>query len=307
MPQCPLLVGSESDTHLRVVAERLRNRNIKPIIFDADFLPEAGYSLSPNKLTIGGEVIGMESRGWLRRVAPNRWTTGDLVGSVADISFRTRIRLVATIARHGCRQWLTNIDTLQAAEDRIRQLAVASQIGIATPPTIVSTDPHEILRALGDYIVLKPLATGAFVSAEGQPQVVHTTQLTSDILSSGDFGEAPFIAQKKIKVRRHLRVVTAGTTVKTAALEAQDWPLDWRIAEEAHTSWIPHKAPEVEAQAVKLAAKLSVGFSSQDWLIPLSGPPLFIDLNPAGQWMFLPESVADYITNHIVDFLANKL
>lgn len=306
MTLCPLLVGSESDTHLHIVAERLQKRNIEPIIFDANSLTTNGYSLSPDKLMIDGKTIGMENRGWLRRVAPSRWTTGDLVGSVADISLRTRVRLVATIVRHGNRRWLTDIDALQAAEDRIRQLAVAFRIGIATPPTIVTSDPLKICHALGDDVILKPLATGAFVNAEGQPQTVHTTLFTSDILASGDFEDAPFIAQKKIEVRRHLRVVTAGTTVRTAALEADDWPLDWRATEEAHSSWVPHKSPEIEAQAVRLAAKLDVGFSSQDWLIPAEGPPLFIDLNPAGQWMFLPESVADPITNHIVNFLSDN-
>ena len=306
MPQCPLLIGSESDTHLRIVAERLRSRNIKPVIFDADSLSEVGYSLSPNKLMIGGKAISMESRGWLRRVAPSRWTTGDLVGSVSDISLRTRVRLVAAIVRHGSRKWLTNIDALQSAEDRIYQLVAACRIGIATPPTIVSADPEIIRHELGEDAVLKPLATGAFINAEGQPQTVHTSRLTPHILASGDFGAAPFIAQKRIKVIRHLRVVTAGTTVRTAALEADGLPLDWRAAEEAHSSWVPYKSPEIETKAMHLAAELNVGFSSQDWLVPTEGPPLFIDLNPAGQWMFLPESVAEPVTNHIIKFLTNE-
>ena len=133
-----------------------------------------------------------------------------------------------------------------------------------------------------------------------------TTRLTTDLLVSGDFGAAPFVAQKRIKVRQHLRVVTAGTVVTTAALEADRWPLDWRVADDAHDSWRRHEAPEVETQAVQLAAELRVGFSSQDWLVPESGPPLFIDLNPAGQWMFLPPDVADPITEHIVSFLSGQ-
>ena len=34
---------------------------------------------------------------------------------------------------------------------------------------------------------------------------------------------------------------------------------------------------------------------------------MFIDLNPAGQWMFLPQDVADPITDHIVRFLSGQL
>ena len=305
MLQRPLLVGSESDAHLRVVAKRLRELHVAPVIFDADSLSEISYSFSPDLLMVGEIKIPNESRAWLRRIAPSQWTTGNLVGSVADVTLRARVQLIAAIARQGQREWLTNIDALQVAEDRIHQLSVACQLGISTPSTIVSSDPHEIRRALGDDVVLKPIATGAFVNAEGQPRAVYTTPLTANIVASGDFEAAPFIAQQRIKVHRHLRVVTAGTTVMTAKLDADCWPLDWRIDEKAHNSWLPYESPEVEEQAVRLATALRVGFSSQDWLIPATGPPLFIDLNPSGQWMFLPDEVADPITDHIVDFLSH--
>ena len=306
MGQRPLLVGSESDAHLRTVADRLRERDVAPVVFDADSLTRVGYSLSPHQLVIDGAVIADEGRAWLRRAAPSQWSSGDRVGSVADVSFRARVRLIAAIARHGNREWVTGIDALQAAEDRIHQLAVACRLGIATPPTIVSSDPTEITVALGGDAVIKPLATGAFVNAEGEPPAVHTTPLTADLLVSGDFGAAPFVAQTRIEVRQHLRVVTAGSVAMTAALDAGMWPLDWRVAEEAHHSWRRQESPEVEAQAVRLAAELCVGFSSQDWLVPVSGPPMFIDLNPAGQWMFLPQDVADPITEHIVSFLTGQ-
>ncbi len=306
MAQRPLLVGNESDTHLRKVADKLRKREVDPVVFDADTMAQVSYSLTPHGLVVDGTVIADGGRGWLRRAAPNRWGSGDRVGSVADVSFRARVRLVAAIARLGSREWVTGIDALQAAEDRIHQLAVASRLGIATPPTIVSSDPAEIEPALGGKAIIKPLAAGAFVNAQGEPRAVHTTPLTKQLLESGDFGAAPFVAQARIEVRQHLRVVTAGRVVATAALEADMWPLDWRVADEAHYSWRRHESPEVETQAVRLAAELRVGFSSQDWLVPISGPPMFIDLNPAGQWMFLPDDVADPITEQIVSFLSGQ-
>ncbi|MCY4622538.1 MAG: hypothetical protein OXD34_12005 [bacterium] len=306
MGQRPLLVGNESDAHLRTVADLLQQRGVEPVVFDADSLAQVSYSFSPQELIIDGEVIAGEGRAWLRRAAPNRWSSGDRVGSVADVSFRARVRLIAAIARRGNREWVTGIDALLAAEDRVHQLAVASRLGIATPPTIVSSDPAKIELALGRDAVIKPLATGAFVNAAGEPQAVYTAPLTADLLASGDFGAAPFVAQTRIEVRQHLRVVTAGCVVTTATLEADMWPLDWRAAHEAHYSWRRHELPEVEAQAVRLAAEMRVGFSSQDWLVPESGPPIFIDLNPAGQWMFLPHDVADPITEHIVNFLSSQ-
>lgn len=306
MRRCALLVGSESDFHLRAVAETLRLRRVQPLVFDADSLPRTGYSFSPDGIMIGGTKVADGARGWLRRVAPSRWTTGSLVGSVADVSLRARVNLVASLTRFRNFEWLTRVDALQAAEDRLHQLATARHIGIATPRTVVAADPDEVRRSIGGDAVLKPLATGAFVDKDGQPQVVHTTELTEDLLASADFGAAPFIAQERIEVRQHLRVVTARSEVRTAALDAEDRPLDWRMAEEAHSAWRQHDAPEVETQALRLVRALGVGYSSQDWLVPEDGPALFIDLNPAGQWMFLPEGVAQPITESIVDFLSGQ-
>ena len=291
---------------MRTVAQMLRERHVDPIIFDADDLAQVGYWVSQDELVIADTPIGHGVRAWLRRVAPNRWTTGHRVGSVEDVSFRARVRLVASIARHPNLEWLTSVDNLQAAEDRIHQLSVASRLGIATPKTIVSGDPETIRHLSGADAVLKPLGGGAFVNDQGEPYVVYTRSLTDDLLVSGDFGAAPFVAQERIKTRYHLRVVTLGTTVKTAALDADRWPLDWRAAEQAHSSWRRHHAPEVETQAVRLAEELRVGFSSQDWLIPVKGPPTFIDLNPGGQWMFLPEDVAQPVTDQLVNFLTGR-
>ena len=304
-PGRPVLVGSEADAHLKSVAQMLRQRQVEPIVFDADDLAHVGYWLSQDELVIADTAIN-RSRAWLRRVAPNRWTTGHRVGSVEDVSFRARVRLVASVARHPSLEWLTSIDNLQAAEDRVHQLSVASRLGITTPQTVVSADPDTIHRLLGSDAVLKPLAGGAFVNDKGEPHVVHTTPLTDDLLAAGDFGAAPFVAQERVQARYHLRVVTLGTTVRIAALDADCWPLDWRAAEQAHSSWRHHHAPEVEAQAKRLAKELRVGFSSQDWLIPVKGPPTFIDLNPAGQWMFLPEDVAQPVTDQLVNFLAGR-
>ena|GEM_PF-3199925 len=124
-----------------------------------------------------------------------------------------------------------DLDALQTAQDRIYQLTVAAQLGITTPRSLVSSDPALITKALGENVLIKPIASGAFVNSDLQPHAVHTTHLTTEILEQGDFADAPFIAQQRSNVAKHLRVVTAGPVVRTASLNAADWPLDWRTAD----------------------------------------------------------------------------
>jgi len=302
----PLLIGNKADRHLQVVRDRLIQNGQQPVVLDADTLGERDYSLSRDRLVVNGVDVASPNRCWLRRIAPNRWTTGELVGSVNDLSFRARVRAIAAIARQPGRDWLSHIDALQIAEDRLYQLTVANQLDIATPRTSITSTPETLRDELGSDLIIKPLATGAFVGNGNQPHTVHTTRLTPEILATGDFAAAPFVVQERIPAVLHLRIVTAGDVAQTASLDASAWPLDWREADDAHTSWEANPHPEIESEALRLGDALSLRYTSQDWLVPNSGPPVFIDLNPAGQWMFLPAEVADPITNFIVDFLSGQ-
>jgi hypothetical protein len=53
---------------------------------------------------------------------------------------------------------------------------------------------------------------------------------------------------------------------------------------------------------VRLAQSARVGYSSQDWIVE-GGEAYFIDLNPAGQWLFLPEPVASEVSGEIAAWL----
>ena len=88
--------------------------------------------------------------------------------------------------------------------------------------------------------------------------------------------------------------------------DAADLPLDWRADEGAHSSFRPGSYPAIGDRAVALAARLGVGYSSQDWIIDSAGNSTFLDLNPAGQWLFLPEQTACAVTGAIAGWLTGQ-
>jgi len=52
---------------------------------------------------------------------------------------------------------------------------------------------------------------------------------------------------------------------------------------------------QVGASALELARTLGVGYSSQDWVVARGGS-FFLDINPGGQWLFLPKPVSSEVT-----------
>jgi hypothetical protein len=156
---------------------------------------------------------------------------------------------------------------------------------------------------LPEPFVLKPLGPGNF-EADGRQYVAFARTIRVADLGEADLLEAPFLAQETIGARLHLRVATVGGRAWVAELDGVGLPLDWREHAPAHYSFRASPDwPAVERNAVALAAALRVGFSCQDWVVDDNGP-VFLDLNPGGQWLFLPDVISKEIAHMLADWLA---
>ena len=109
---------------------------------------------------------------------------------------------------------------------------------------------------------------------------------------------------RRIRAAAHARVVTVGSAVHSATLPSEGLPLDWRLSATGHKGFTGTPAPSVvQEQAAIVAGVLGVGYSAQDWICDENGAWWFIDLNPAGQWLFLPTDVADCVSAAVASFL----
>jgi hypothetical protein len=300
----PIIIGSAEDEHALSVAAEVRSLSIEPIFVDAAVLESIPYSLSRGELTLrlpGGAVrarLDSSSRGWIRRLAPPHWRRAVVSGS-RDAAIRGAwMSLVTAVAGADEVSWLTPLGRLFLCENKVRQNLAAERLGIATPDSAVVSNREYIPSRLGDMLVVKPLGSAAFTDTAGVEQVVWTHEMTRESPLLERLGGAPFLVQKRLLATRHLRVVTVERRSWACALDATDLPLDWRPHDDAHMAFIATSEPSVEGEAVRLAEDLGLGYSSQDWIVSSSGA-YFLDLNPAGQWLFLPDAVATEVTKAI--------
>ena len=303
-----LIVGDVTDSHVQaVLAEIARTGGGVPLLLDAPSLTKLPYAVHDGALTLGDMTVRTDEagRGWLRRYAPTMWGAGAIAGSLESVRKRAFLTLVGSISRVGNRQWLTTLNSMLAAEDRLYQLDVINRLGYRTPHTVVTSCGGNARSVLGNEFVVKPLANGYYNSADG-PQAVFTTALTETDLDQTDFADAPFVAQELIATVEHLRVVTVGGRAWAAALNADGRPMDWRQQDEAHFAWVAVDAPDVCAAALAVAAAFDVGYSSQDWARDTTDRASFLDLNPGGQWLFLPPEVSEPVTNAIAEYLNGR-
>jgi glutathione synthase/RimK-type ligase-like ATP-grasp enzyme len=201
--------------------------------------------------------------------------------------------------------WLTPMHRLFRAEHKLIQYWVALQLGLPVPPFAVCSDKADLPVELGDPLVVKPLGPAHYTAESGNERVVYANVISRDGPELHDLAAAPFLLQERLKAEQHLRIVTVIDRAWVCELEAGGLPLDWRTTESAHRSFFPSVSHEGEGQnALRLATALGVGYSSQDWLVA-DGKAWFLDLNPGGQWLFLPEPVASEVTETIAGWLCH--
>jgi hypothetical protein len=304
-----VIVGREDDPHAGAVATAIERDGTPVVLLDVERLSTADIIVDRAHVALAddaGRLIDLSGgRGWLRRLAPEDWRDHGTPGSHEAVVRSAWVSALVTVARLAGLTWLSPLDVLFTAEDKLTQQRACNALGIPTPHTVLVTRPSHIPDALGDWLVVKPVAAGHFRDASGDGRVVHATGMHRSDQRLELLAGAPFLVQRRITARAHLRVVTVANEIWVCELDADDRPLDWRADEAAHSSFRAAARPEVAAMAAALATSMGVGYSSQDWIVDQDGLAHFLDLNPAGQWLFLPDAIASATTEAIALWLTN--
>lgn len=313
----PVIVGSRTDVHAHAVWERLRDEGCSPVVVNAGTLEHDEFTWQHRTLRLttrpDSPVGHAGQRGWVRRLAPPDWRQEGRRGSHAEAVRASWLAFVSGVLYSSDVRWLTPLPDLLQSENKLVQYAAAADLGIAVPDYVVANRADAVDAVLGPDLVVKPLGPGTYRAESNEVRAVFTTavNLADDFADavSDAVGVAPFLFQRRVKAAAHLRVVTVTDDVwicELAVVDAQD-EMDWRRSEDAHGAFrVSEGRSEVRASALSLAAQLGAGFSSQDWIVDEAGDCWFIDLNPSGQWLFLPAVVADAVTRSVGEWLRGE-
>ena len=202
-------------------------------------------------------------------------------------------------------------------EDKLTQLVVADQVGLATPPTRYLCDlsaAAEFADAHGGQVVYKP-----FTPYPGPPRVDgYITELYSQVLSASelraqagdDLVATPGIFQPYVGKAFELRVVYVGGTVFACRIESQQSNVadkDWRRYDLANTPHVVHQLDAtVERQVDELMRSMNLCFGSLDFIVTPEGEHVFLEVNPVGQFGWIVEQTGLPIHERLADLLVER-
>jgi hypothetical protein len=285
--------------------EAVRASGGRALVFDAESLSETDFVLDDRGVKFfdgdGRPQALSHCRGWMRRIAPEKWHGGVWLDGHSGVVRQAWGSVVASLVELAEVTWLSNLPRIFAAENKLIQLCACRELGVRSPPTVLLTRRNRIPAEFGGDLIVKPFAAGHFREDTGDAKVVYATAMKRDDPRLDLLAGAPFLVQPRLDAIAHRRIVTVKERAWVCEISAEGVDLDWRATEHAHASFRLVEDHEAGAQALRLAQHLKVGYSSQDWLVDQTGETHFLDLNPAGQWMFLPAAGA--ITSAIADWL----
>jgi len=247
---------------------------------------------------------------WFRRptppVLPATLHPGDLPVAQRECSeFVTGLYLLASPEAF----WV-NPPPTRRAELKPVQLREAGRAGLSIPRTLMSNDPERIRRFLAEHrgrAVYKPFFPAQWDQEDRVALLLTNEVELADLPSDGVLRLTPGIFQEKIEKSHELRVTILGEHVITARLlsqESEATRVDWR-AGLGKIRVEPDRLPEeVESACLRLMRSLGIVFGCFDFIVTPEGRHVFLEVNPAGQFLWVEEACPDLpVLAPFVDFL----
>lgn len=308
-----LIISHLADPHATNVLDHLARSGAAAILFDTARFPSeirldithASGKRSAASAVINGtrrDMSGVRSV-WWRRPQPFQ-VQADVSGS-EDRGFAYSECHAAIAGLWSCldAHWVNKPESDEVAARKAYQLKVAAGLGLRVPRTLITNDPA---------------SAAAFIDAEGAAGTIYkafsatehawreTRLLRPEERAHLDAVRfAPVIFQEHIRADIDLRITVIGDAIFPAEILSgeTDYHVDFRMTMHAATIRAHVLPDDVVVKLHALIGALGLVYGAIDMRLTPDGEYVFLEINPAGQWLFIEERTGQPITAA----LANQL
>jgi glutathione synthase/RimK-type ligase-like ATP-grasp enzyme len=294
-----LVIGHEGDAHTLAVVREIGRLGGDVAIADLSDFPQRSqlnirYTCCGDhqfEISIDGQARSLDdvAAAWWRR--PQQPQVSAAIGSESHRLFALNEAAEALAGLWHALDvfWVNDPARDHVAHRKITQLRMAQQCGFRIPDTLISNDP-ERARVFIDHRGYRNVVYKAFSAFEDEWR--ETRLLRPDELSLLDNVQyAPVIFQEYVEAAYDLRITVVGDAVFAAAIHSQEtsYPVDFRMDMASATIEPVDVPPSVEGQVTTYLRALGLQYGAIDMRVRPDGEYVFLEINPAGQWLFVEE------------------
>lgn len=308
-----LILAPEDDDHAVAVEAEISRLGGTALVVDLALFPqestlEARYSCCGDRdfaLSLRGRRYDLSTVGaaWWRRpghpvVSPDITRESHRVFTVNECS-----EALAGLWHALDVFWINDPARDGVAHRKVTQLRVAQDVGLRIPQTLVTNDPDQA-RLFVDRQGYRDVVYKAFSALPNEwreTRVLRPAELS--LLDS--VRHAPVIFQEYVPADVDLRVTVVGEHVFAAAIGSQQtaYPVDFRM-DMARATVSPVDLPdEVADQLRRYLDALGLVYGAIDMRLRPDGEYVFLEVNPAGQWLFIEERTGQPISAAVAQAL----
>jgi glutathione synthase/RimK-type ligase-like ATP-grasp enzyme len=198
--------------------------------------------------------------------------------------------------------WVNDVNRDAAASHKPWQLHLAKAEGLGIPRTLITNSPADAQRfadEAGGPVVFKAFLASA--SAWRETRILRA----EDRAQLAAVKLAPVIFQEYVDAVLDLRVTVIGERIFAAAAETAKGEYKADIRMNAQVGWRPYTLPEdVAAKLLALVRRMGLQYGAVDFRVRPDGRHVFLEINPAGQFLFIENAAGLPIAAAMAEHLA---
>lgn len=308
-----LILSTISDVHAQAVMTALAAQGAQAELVDlSEFPTRLGLSMAfdggRRRFELrrrGGGAIDLDTfrAVWLRRPQPFR-----LPGGMDPAHHRFALSESAT-AFHGLYRaldayWVNDPSRDAAASHKPFQLALAQNIGLEIPPTLMTNSVEEaraFWRSYEGEVIYKQ-----FIALPASWRETRRLKPQEEALADS-IAHAPVIFQAHVPAVADIRVTAVEGVFYAAATDVRkaDYPQDVRMNLDA--KYVAHNIPpEIVGKLTALMERLGLVYGAIDLRLTPEGHYVFLEINPAGQFLYIEHATGQPIAAALAQALLKK-
>jgi glutathione synthase/RimK-type ligase-like ATP-grasp enzyme len=310
-----LLISSPTDEHASTVFRELVNLRKQAILLDLSQFPQQ------MQLTMHLEDADFRQYGlrladktwlnladcqviWWRR--PQQFVLHPEISkqSYCNFAFNESYEAFAGLWQSLPVLWVNHPTKDEVAHRKTFQLRIAQEVGLTIPKTLITNDVDQARQ----FIATQGYDRTIYKAFSATQQEWRETRLLKqeelDLLDNVRY--APVIFQEYIEAQYDLRITIVGQEIFAAAIHSQStaYKVDMRM-DIAHAQIEAVQLPtEIEAKLHALMQRLGLVYGAIDMRLTPDGQYVFLEINPAGQWLFIEQYSKQPITTSLAKLLA---
>jgi glutathione synthase/RimK-type ligase-like ATP-grasp enzyme len=197
-------------------------------------------------------------------------------------------------------KWINPIRAQDQANSKPFQLMIAARHGFQVPPTLFTNNAYAVISAslLPNTIIYKP--HNFFIFPPDHVIFTSETQKSDVRAAVESVAIAPGIYQPLVEKSYELRITAIGEHIFAARVNSQEKEstrVDWRQGQYNEMFDPIELEPEIEAKLLRMQQELGLSFGVYDFIVDADGGMWFLEVNPAGQYLWLEERLGLPISN----------